>query len=74
MDRIAAPPGLGDHGGVMPPARNDPDTPVLVGIDVGATKAVAIAVTPDGERIARAEGPGANPKRHGLGHCRGPDR
>ena len=43
-----------------------PDAPVLVGIDAGATKAVAIAVTPDGERIARAEGPGANPKRHGL--------
>jgi len=38
---------------------------VLVGIDAGATKAVAIAVTSDGERIARADGPGANPKRHG---------
>ena len=41
-------------------------TPVLVGVDAGATKAVAIAVTPDGTRRARAEGPGANPKRHGL--------
>jgi N-acetylglucosamine kinase-like BadF-type ATPase len=66
MHRIAASPGLGDHGGVMPPARNDLDTPVLVGIDAGATKAVAIAVTPDGERIVRVEGSGANPKRHGL--------
>jgi N-acetylglucosamine kinase-like BadF-type ATPase len=40
--------------------------PVLVGVDAGATKAVAIAVATDGERLARAEGPGANPKRHGL--------
>ncbi len=41
-------------------------SPILVGVDAGATKAVAIAVTTDGERLARAEGPGANPKRHGL--------
>jgi N-acetylglucosamine kinase-like BadF-type ATPase len=40
--------------------------PVLVGVDAGATKAVAIAVTTHGDRLARAEGPGANPKRHGL--------
>ena len=41
-------------------------SPVLVGVDAGATKAVAIATATDGERLARAEGPGANPKRHGL--------
>jgi N-acetylglucosamine kinase-like BadF-type ATPase len=40
--------------------------PILVGVDAGATKAVAISVTTDGERLARVEGPGANPKRHGL--------
>ncbi len=40
-------------------------SPILVGVDAGATKCVAIAVTPDGERIGRADGPGANPKRHG---------
>ncbi len=40
-------------------------SPILVGVDAGASKSVAIAVTPDGERIGRAEGPGANPKRHG---------
>ena len=66
QDRIAASPGTRRswRGDAACPER--PDTPVLVGIDAGATKAVAIAVTPDGERIARAEGPGANPKRHGL--------
>jgi N-acetylglucosamine kinase-like BadF-type ATPase len=57
---------LDDHGDVMPPSRNEAGAPVLVGVDAGATKAVAIAVTAGGERIARAEGPGANPKRHGL--------
>jgi N-acetylglucosamine kinase-like BadF-type ATPase len=41
-------------------------TPVLVGIDAGASKAVAIAVAPDGTRRGLAEGGGANPKRHGL--------
>ena len=41
-------------------------SPILVGVDAGATKAVAIAVTTDGDRLARVEGPGANPKRHGL--------
>ena len=51
----------------MPQAPDHVAIPVLVGIDAGASKAVAVAVTPDGERIARAEGPGANPKRHGLG-------
>jgi N-acetylglucosamine kinase-like BadF-type ATPase len=50
----------------MPEALDQVAKPVLVGIDAGASKAVAVAVTPDGERIARAEGPGANPKRHGL--------
>lgn len=50
----------------MPQAPDHVANPVLVGIDAGASKAVAVAVTPDGERIARAEGPGANPKRHGL--------
>ena len=48
------------------PALAGTDAPVLLCIDAGATKAVALAVTSDGERIARAEGPGANPKRHGL--------
>ena len=40
--------------------------PILVGVDAGATKTVAISVTGHGDRLARAEGPGANPKRHGL--------
>ncbi len=40
--------------------------PVLVGIDAGATKSVAIAVDAMGTPLARAEGDGANPKRHGL--------
>ena len=40
--------------------------PVLVGVDAGATKSVAIAVDADGTQRGRAEGPGANPKRHGL--------
>ncbi len=44
----------------------DEAQPLLVGIDAGATKSAAIAVTPDGARRARAIGPGANPKRHGL--------
>jgi N-acetylglucosamine kinase-like BadF-type ATPase len=39
---------------------------VLVGIDAGATKSVAIARTSAGDRLGRATGPGANPKRHGL--------
>ncbi len=38
----------------------------VVGVDAGATKAIAEAVTVGGERLGRAEGPGANPKRHGL--------
>ncbi len=46
--------------------RADPGPLALVGVDAGATKSVAIAVTPDGGHIARAEGPGANPKRHGA--------
>jgi N-acetylglucosamine kinase-like BadF-type ATPase len=51
---------------VVPLGSNDLGTPVLVGIDAGASKTVAIAVTPDGVRLGRADGPGANPKRHGL--------
>ena len=43
----------------------DPRSPVLVGIDAGATKSVAIAVAADGTRRDRAVGPGANPKRQG---------
>ncbi len=39
---------------------------MLVGVDAGATKSVAIAIEPDGRRIGRADGGGANPKRHGL--------
>ena len=39
---------------------------LAVGVDAGATKAIAQAVTAGGERLGRAEGPGANPKRHGL--------
>ena len=38
---------------------------ILVGVDAGASKSVAVAVTPAGERVGRAQGPGANPKRHG---------
>ena len=51
---------MADHRGM------DAERPLLVGVDAGATKCVAIAVTPDGVRLGRAEGPGANPKRHGL--------
>jgi N-acetylglucosamine kinase-like BadF-type ATPase len=39
---------------------------VLVGVDAGATKSVALAVTPGGAVVGRASGEGANPKRHGL--------
>ncbi len=39
---------------------------VLVGVDAGATKSVALAVTPAGAAVGRAWGEGANPKRHGL--------
>jgi N-acetylglucosamine kinase-like BadF-type ATPase len=39
---------------------------ILVGVDAGATKSVAIAVADDGRRVGRAAGDGANPKRHGL--------
>ena len=39
---------------------------VLVGIDAGASKSTALAVTPDGDVIGRASGEGANPKRQGL--------
>ncbi len=35
-------------------------------MDAGATKAVALAVAPDGVVLGRASGPGASPKRHGL--------
>ncbi len=45
---------------------NDGRSPILVGVDAGATKTVAISMTTDGERLTRVEGPGANPKRHGL--------
>ena len=45
---------------------DDGPSPVLVGVDAGATKTVAIAVTMHGDRVSRVEGPGANPKRHGL--------
>jgi N-acetylglucosamine kinase-like BadF-type ATPase len=44
----------------------DAREPVLVGVDAGATKSVAIAVTPARVRVGRATGAGANPKRHGL--------
>ncbi len=40
--------------------------PLLVGVDAGATKTVALAVRPDGEVLGRSAGDGANPKRHGL--------
>lgn len=39
---------------------------VLVGVDAGATKSVALAVTPEGVVVGRASGEGANPKRQGL--------
>jgi N-acetylglucosamine kinase-like BadF-type ATPase len=44
----------------------DPGDVVLVGVDAGASKAVALAVRLDGSVVGRAEGEGANPKRHGL--------
>jgi N-acetylglucosamine kinase-like BadF-type ATPase len=53
-------PRIGDH------RRVTPATPILVGIDAGATRSTGLAVTPDGTRLGRADGPGANPKRHGL--------
>ena len=37
-----------------------------MGVDAGATKSVALAVTPGGRLLGRAEAEGANPKRHGL--------
>ena len=39
---------------------------MLVGVDAGATRTSALAVRPDGTRLGRADGEGANPKRHGL--------
>jgi N-acetylglucosamine kinase-like BadF-type ATPase len=60
---------VGDHWRAMalePNDSNDLGTTILVGVDAGATKTVAIAVTPDGRRVGRSEGDGANPKRHGL--------
>lgn len=50
----------------MQPHHSAAGTTVLAGVDAGATKAVALAVTPDGSRLGRADGEGANPKRHGL--------
>lgn len=44
----------------------DPGAARLVGVDAGATKTVALAVLTDGTPVGRAEGDGANPKRHGL--------
>lgn len=43
-----------------------PDGTVLVGVDAGGTKTSALAVRPDGTRLGRADGDGANPKRQGL--------
>ncbi len=40
--------------------------PILVGVDAGASKSVALAIRPDGSPVGRAVGAGANPKRHGL--------
>jgi N-acetylglucosamine kinase-like BadF-type ATPase len=59
-----------DHGG-MPVSEPQPGHAprplhVLVGVDAGATKTIALAAAPDGERLGRAETEGANPKRHGL--------
>jgi N-acetylglucosamine kinase-like BadF-type ATPase len=39
---------------------------VLIGVDAGATKTVALAVRLDGTTVGRASGGGANPKRQGL--------
>jgi N-acetylglucosamine kinase-like BadF-type ATPase len=47
-------------------AARDPAAAVLVGVDAGASKTTALAVTPDGRRVGRAVGDGANPKRQGL--------
>ena len=48
------------------PNDTDPPEPVLVGVDAGATRSAALATTPTGLELGRAEGGGANPKRHGL--------
>ena len=45
---------------------SSPDDAILVGVDAGASKTVALAVRPDGTVLGRADGEGANPKRHGL--------
>jgi N-acetylglucosamine kinase-like BadF-type ATPase len=45
---------------------DDGPVPVLVGVDAGATKSIAVAVAESGGRLACVEGPGANPKRMGL--------
>jgi N-acetylglucosamine kinase-like BadF-type ATPase len=53
-------PQIGDH------RRVDTTSRILVGVDAGATRSSALALAADGARLGRAEGPGANPKRHGL--------
>ena len=59
-ERACDEPRIGDHRGVTT------TSPILVGVDAGATRCSALAVASDGTRLGRAEGPGANPKRHGL--------
>ncbi len=39
---------------------------ILIGVDAGATRSSALALATDRTRLGRSEGPGANPKRHGL--------
>ncbi len=43
-----------------------PGGPLLAGVDAGASKTVVLVVRPAGGVVGRAEGEGANPKRHGL--------
>ena len=45
---------------------NSPEDVILVGVDAGASKTDVLAVRPDGTVVGRADGEGANPKRHGL--------
>jgi N-acetylglucosamine kinase-like BadF-type ATPase len=60
------PTGRGYDNGGMSVSHHEPARPILVGVDAGATKTVALAVRLDGTQIGRATGEGANPKRHSL--------
>ena len=65
---------LGDHGDVMLPSRIEPGGPVLVGVDAGATKAVAIAADARWRAHRARGGPGRQPQAPRPGRRRRPDR